>query len=501
MLATISRSAHRSYAVSSFPKSVYRHGMLTILGDRSNQVRCDGIARRSFLKVGTFAGIGSSFSLADLLRAEAIAGVGSSHKAIINIHLDGGPSQMDLIDPKLDAPSDLRSPFGSVRTNLPGVHLTELMPKVASIADKFVFLRSLVGSAARHDAFQCQSGFAERDLQGIGGRPAMGCIVNKMLGKPDDPIPAFVDILQGRGKVRNSARPGFLGPVHQPFRPDISKFFHRELEASMKGELKRLGAKGQGTQLGLTEGLTMGRLEDRSALLSNLDTLKRKLDRGGGQIAAMDEFNQQAMNILTSGRLAEAMDLEKEDPKVLAKYTPKMRETELAQVTSEGPMAARKMLMARRLVEAGARVVSVSISDFDTHRNNNARMQQLGPILDHALWALVTDLDERGMLDDVTIVAWGEFGRTPKFNANGGRDHWPKLSMGMMAGGGMNVGQVIGASDRSAAEPTERPVHFQDVFATLYHNLGIDPKSAQLIDPSGRPQYLVGEGEVIRELV
>jgi hypothetical protein len=242
--------------------------MLTILGDRSNQVRCDGIARRSFLKVGTFAGIGSSFSLADLLRAEAIAGVGSSHKAIINIHLDGGPSQMDLIDPKLDAPSDLRSPFGSVRTNLPGVHLTELMPKVASIADKFVFLRSLVGSAARHDAFQCQSGFAERDLQGIGGRPAMGCIVNKMLGKPDDPIPAFVDILQGRGKVRNSARPGFLGPVHQPFRPDISKFFHRELEASMKGELKRLGAKGQGTQLGLTEGLTMGRLEDRSALLS-----------------------------------------------------------------------------------------------------------------------------------------------------------------------------------------------------------------------------------------
>ncbi len=229
--------------------------------------------------------------------------------------------------------------------------------------------------------------------------------------------------------------------------------------------------------------------------------MKRTLDSGSDQIAAMDQFTQQAMNILTSGRLAEAMDLEKEDPRVLAKYTPEMRIDSLAQTTAEGPMAARKMLMARRLIEAGARVVSVSISDFDTHRNNNARMEQLGPIVDHALWALITDLDERGMLNDVTIIAWGEFGRTPKVNSNGGRDHWPKLSMGIMAGGGMNCGQVIGATDRSAAEATERPVHFQDVMATLYHNLGIDPKAAQVIDPTGRPQYVVDEGEVIRELV
>ena len=157
--------------------------------------------------------------------------------------------------------------------------------------------------------------------------------------------------------------------------------------------------------------------------------------------------------------------------------------------------------MARRLVEAGVRVVSVSISDFDTHRDNFPRMRQLGPILDHALWALITDLEQRGMLNDVSVVVWGEFGRTPKVNSNGGRDHWPRVGMGLLAGGGMKTGQVIGATDRQAAEATERPVSYQDVFATLYHNLGIDPAAAQVTDSSGRPQYLVGDGRVIREVI
>lgn len=473
--------------------------MLVISGNRSRQ-RCDGMSRRSFVRIGSMLGA-TGFGLPDLLRAESASPRGSSQKAIINIHLDGGPSQMDLIDPKPNAPAEQRSPFAPISTNLPGLQLTELMPRVATIANELIFLRSLVGSAARHDAFQCQSGFSQRALQSIGGRPAMGSVVAKMFGRPDDQAPAFVDLLQGRGKVRNSARPGFLGPVYQPFRPDISQMFPRELESAMKGELNRLGVNGKGIQMGLAKGLTMGRLEERADLLQNLDTLKRELDRGSVQIEAMDEFTRQAMNIITSGRLANAMDLSKEDPRIVDRYTPKMKVRELAAVTAEGPMAARKLLMARRLIEAGVRVVSISISDFDTHRNNNARMAQLGPIFDHALWALITDLKERGMLDDVTVVAWGEFGRTPKVNKNGGRDHLPKVAMGILAGGGMNGGQVIGATDKLAGEAIERPVHYQDVMATLYHNLGIDPKAAQLTDSTGRPLYLVEHGEVIREAV
>ncbi len=474
--------------------------MLTIRGLRSGPRRCDGISRRGFLRAGAL-GIGGTFTLADLLRAEARSGVGGSHKAVINIHLDGGPPQMDLIDPKPDAPAEMRGEFSSLATRLPGVHLTELMPRVASVADRFVFIRSLVGSAGRHDAFQAQSGFNERDQASIGGRPAMGCVVGRLLGSHQDPAPTFVDLMQGRGKVRNSARPGFLGPVYQPFRPDISHLFQRELEAGMVSELKRLGARAKGASLDLADGLTLDRLGDRAGLLRELDTIKRRLDEGSAQISAQDAFNQQALNLLASGRLAEALDLDREDPGVLARYTPAMRPAALAQYTSEGPEAARKLLLARRLVEAGVRVVSVSISDFDTHRGNFPRMRQLGPILDHALWALITDLEDRGMLDDVTVVAWGEFGRTPKVNANGGRDHWPKVGMAMMAGGGMKTGQVIGATDHIAAEPTERPVSYQDVFATLYHNLGIDPATAQVTDPSGRPQYLVGEGRVIKEVI
>ena len=172
---------------------------------------CDGLSRRSFLKAGAL-GIGG-LSFADLLRAEATAGVGSSNKAIINVHLDGGPPQMDMIDPKPDAPIEYRGEFKSIRTAIPGLHLTELMPRMAKAAGKFAFLRSLQGSAGRHDAFQCQSGYSFKELQSIGGRPAMGCVLSKLLATPKDTAPTFVDIMQGRGLVRNSTRPGFLGPA------------------------------------------------------------------------------------------------------------------------------------------------------------------------------------------------------------------------------------------------------------------------------------------------
>ncbi|MCG8585766.1 MAG: DUF1501 domain-containing protein, partial [Pirellulales bacterium] len=205
--------------------------------------------------------------------------------------------------------------------------------------------------------------------------------------------------------------------------------------------------------------------------------------------------------ILTSGKLADALDLDKEDPKVVARYTPAARENPDRFYTAEGPASIRKFLLARRLIEVGVRCVSVSISDFDTHTKNFSRMRDLVPLVDHGLHALITDLEERGMLDDVTVVAWGEFGRTPKVNAKGGRDHWPTVGPAILAGGGMRVGQVIGATDRTASEPTARPVHYKDVFATLYHNLGINPSRTTIDDLQGRPRYLLDEGSPISEVV
>src|SRR5205807_5622920 len=227
----------------------------------------------------------------------AAAGIKSSTKAIINIHLDGGPPQMDMIDPKPDAPVEIRGEFRPIATKLPGLRVCELLPKVASIADKFGFIRSLVGSAGAHDAFQCQSGFAAKDLQSLGGRPALGSVVAKLRGSPRESAPPFVDLMQGRPLVRNSARPGFLGPTHNPFRPDISKMFARELEPGMKKELAARGAD-HAIRLTLADGLSAERLHERTELLASFDNSRRDLDASGG-MEAMDRFTQQAANILT----------------------------------------------------------------------------------------------------------------------------------------------------------------------------------------------------------
>ena len=470
--------------------------MLTLSGQARKN--CDGLSRRRFFTVGSL-GMGG-LTLADLLRAEAASGAGSSQKSVINIHLDGGPPQMDMIDPKPDAPVEIRGEFAPIATRLPGLFVSDQMPKLASIADKFVFIRSLVGSAGRHDAFQCQSGYSKSDLESLGGRPAMGCVVSRITGRPSDVAPPFVDLMQGRPLVRNSARPGFLGPSFKPFRPDISGMFQRELEQGMKGELARLGGN-HATSLTLNANLNTVRLGSRTRLLSGLDRLRRDVD-GSGMMDALDQFNQQAVGILTSGRLAEAMNLDGEDPAMLARYTAASHLAAGQFTTAEGPRSPRKLLLARRLIEAGVRCVSVSISDFDTHRNNFARLRSLLPIVDHGLHALVTDLDERGMLDDVSIVVWGEFGRTPRIDAKtGGRHHWPRVGPALLAGGGMQTGQVLGSTDREAGSVISRPVNYKDVFCTLYHNLGIDPKRVTITDPQGRPQYLLDAGSRIPEVV
>lgn len=455
---------------------------------------CDGLSRRQFLTAGTL-GLGG-LTLANLLRAEEAAG-GGSRRSVIQIHLDGGPPQMDTIDLKPDAPTEVRGEFRPISTRLPGFQLCELLPKLADNANDWVFLRSIVGSIGRHDAFQCQSGFDTKNLASFGGRPALGCVLNHLWSSSTDVAPTFVDLMQGRPLVRDSARPGFLGPALKPFRPDISKMFSRPLEPGMERELAAKGANHQ-TSMTLHEEISSDRLSDRQWLLAQLDRIQRKSDRSG-MMHAMDRFHEQASNILTSGRFAAAMDLEQEDPRTLQMYTADEPTVERF-TTADDHFAMRKLLLARRLVEAGVRCVSVSFSDFDTHSKNFPRMRHMLPILDQGLHALITDLRQRGMLDDVLIVVWGEFGRTPKINAKGGRDHWPRVGMAMMAGGGLATGQVIGSTDRTASEPKSRPVTYQDVLATVYHRLGIHADRTTILDPTGRPQYLLDHGQVISEI-
>ena len=341
--------------------------------------------RRDFLTAGA-AGIGG-LTLAGLLRAEAAAGIRSSKKAVINIHLDGGPPHMDMIDLKPQAPVEIRGEFSPIATALPGFQVCELMPQMAKSAGKFAFIRTLVGSDGKHHAFQCQSGFDEKDLASIGGRPSMGSVVAKLFGSPADPAPPFVDLMQGRPLVRNSARPGFLGPAYQPFRPDMSALFQRTLEPGMVKELAARGAD-HSVSLELNAALSVSRINSRTELLSQLDRIRRDVD-ASGMMGAMDEFTQQAVGILTSGRLAEAMDLEREDPAVVARYTPAADPESYQSTTSEGPDSIRKFLLARRLIEAGVRCVSKSLIETLTQRtpasmsrraNRNLRIES-GPSL------------------------------------------------------------------------------------------------------------------------
>jgi uncharacterized protein (DUF1501 family) len=470
--------------------------MLTIFGKPFRH--CDGVTRREFLTAGAITTGG--LTLAHLLQAEAAAGIHSSHKAVINIHLDGGPPHLDMIDLKPEAPAEIRGEFTGIRTTIPGFSICELMPKLAANAKKLVFIRSLVGAEGAHNAFQCLSGYREMDLRPIGGWPVMGAVLTKLRGVTGDAVPSFVDLMQGRPLVRNSARPGFLGPSYQPFRPDLSQMFSRPLEEGMKKELAALGA-GHTNRLTLSAGLSAERLHDRAGLRADLDQMRRAVD-ARGMMDALDKFSQQAVGILTSGRFADAMDLSKEDPRSLAEYTVPEPTVPDRVGTSEGAASVKKFLLARRLIEAGVRYVSITLSDFDTHSHNFPCMRRLLPLLDHGLSMLLTDLERRGMLKDVLIVAWGEFGRTPLVDAkSGGRHHWPRVGMALLAGGGLRTGQVLGQTDKHAGMAVERPIHYKDIFATLYHSLGIDARNTQIADQTGRPHFLLDQGEPIHEVV
>ncbi|NBV45949.1 MAG: DUF1501 domain-containing protein, partial [Planctomycetia bacterium] len=262
----------------------------------------------------------------------------------------------------------------------------------------------------------------------------------------------------------DSGTPGFLGPAYGPFRPDGPDRDNMTLKD-----------------------VTLERLADRRRLLGAVDRLRRDAD-ASGTIAGMDAFGQRAFDVLSGSRLLDALDLSKEDPAIRAAYG----DGKPYQFQYDGaPTCNDHLLMARRLVEAGVRVVSLSFGRWDSHGQNFAMVRDHGAKLDQCLSALLDDLEARGLLDDVAVVVWGEFGRTPKINKDAGRDHWPQVSCALLAGGGLRTGQVIGATNRLGEHATERPVHVQEIVATLYHALGFRTHEVTIADQTGRPQYLV----------
>lgn len=445
--------------------------MLTIFGER--QGFCDGLSRRNFLKIGGLA-LGG-LTLPELLRAESLAGSRATGKSIINIYLPGGPTHMDIFDLKPDAPKEFRGEFKPISTNAEGVEICELMPQLARVADKFTIVRSITDMANEHSATQSDSGWSTSSLRQIGGRPGLGSVMSKVWGPaqvtPRATAPTAIDLT-------NWTSAGFLGPLHQAYRPD-----------------------GTGrSNLALNSSVPLARLNDRRTLLGDLDRMRRDSD-SHHMMEAIDSFTERAVGIITSGELAKALDVSQEDPRVAERY-----DLGSAGGARNGRRRGNRsntenFLIARRLVEAGVRCVSLSWGGWDTHGDNFKSMQNQLPRLDRGLSALIEDLSTRGMLDDTIIMMSGEFGRTPRINSGAGRDHWPQAAFFFLAGGGMRHGQVIGSTNRLGEVPKDRPVRLQHVFQTVYHQLGIDTSAITLTDPNGRPQYLLDHREPLQELV
>ncbi|MFP6701647.1 MAG: DUF1501 domain-containing protein [Planctomycetaceae bacterium] len=443
---------------------------------------CDGVPRRQFLQIGGLA-LGG-LSMPAILQAEAKARAegrevktgGLGHKAVIMIYLSGGPSHQDMYDLKMKAPKEIRGSFKPIGTSVPGIQICEHMPRLARSMEKFAIIRSLYGSPNQHNSDISLSGYPSGPRGRQDGHPSLGSVVSRLKGPVDPSVPPFVGLTTPTKHTpySNPGDPGFLGQGYSAFQPS------GQAMANMK-----------------LNGVSLDRLGDRRRLLSGIDRFRRHIDRSAIYESA-DTFTRQAFDVLGSSRLIEAMNLDKTDSALRDRYGRGSSAPAFGE--DAGPHWMDQFLMARRLVEAGVRCVTLSFGSWDRHGANFTRLPIQLPKLDQAVTALVEDLHNRGLDQDVSVIAWGEFGRTPRINKGGGRDHWPQASCALLAGGGMKVGQVIGSTNRLGEVPQDRPVHYQDVFATLCRNLGIDPMTATIDDQAGRPQYLLDRREAVAEL-
>jgi hypothetical protein len=429
---------------------------------------CDGVARRSFLQAGALA-IGG-LSLPQLLKAEAAQGK-LGHKAVIMVYLSGGISHQDTFDLKPEAPPEIRGEFLPISTSVPGLQISEKLPLLAQVADRFSVIRSVVGQRDEHSSFQNLVGrtMGETEREGY---PNFGSVISKVQGRTRPTVPPFVDLFPTmQHRPYNSTGAGYLGSKYHQVRADGEDL------ASMKLRY-----------------VERPQFDKRRQLLGTLNELQRAADRG--LLADVEESYRKAFEVLTSSQVVEALDLDREDPKVRARYASGSSK----HLGDGAPLWNDQLLQARRLVEAGVRVVTVAYGFWDTHGNNFSHLKKHLPTFDAGIASLIEDIHDRGLDRDVTLVVWGEFGRTPKINKDAGRDHWAPVQSALVSGGGMPMGQVIGSTDKTAAYAQDRPVDYRDVLATIYHAMGIDPHEL-VRDARERPVPIMPDSaKPIREL-
>ncbi len=433
------------------------------------------LTRREFVRVGALGAAG--LSLVDLLRAQAVSTPAAPRpKSLIYVVLNGGPSHLDMWDLKPHAPLEYRGPFSPIATKLPGVQICEHMPRQAEMMDRFTLVRGVRSVENDHFLSEVYTGLPRTS----GKRPAFGSIVSK-LAPTQLPLPSYVSLDRATVEQFEYENPHYVGAAHAPFRP-----FDEALDDLKPASNPQL-------------------LEDRKALLSAFDALQRRVDRSlayGG----LDEFQARALTLISSPQVREAFDLSKEDASVLQRYGHKAGKYPHQTVKSIlYDWDAKPFVLARRLVEAGVRVVTLRVAAWDHHSAADGdiffALKGLMPTLDQSLTALFNELTERGLSDDVLVVVLGEFGRTPKISYPGpGREHWADAGCALFFGGGLKMGQVLGATDSRAERSIDGQISFQNIMATIYHVLGLNA-DVKLPDFNGRPQYLLDDRTPIRELL
>ena len=438
---------------------------------------CDGIRRRDMLRFGAAGAFGMGLTLPSLLEHEArlkASGVDTKDTSLIIVFLQGGLSTIDTWDMKPEAPSEFRGDFTPVSTNLPGIHISEHLPKLAKVHDKFSLVRSFGHANSNHgqaDHFMLTGypsgpGF-NGGLKPNNQKPCVGAVIGKELG-PRGGVPPYVCL----PRMHNSAGSSYLGSAATPFvvgaDPNAPDFKVPDLAPPVA--------------------VASRRLNDRRSLLKTINRYEQSAITQANQGArAMRTYQEKAFELMTSEATKAAFDIHSEPEVVREKYGRNM--------------LGQSCLMARRLIQAGVRCAFVNHIDWDTHYNNfHVLKNELLPKLDAAMSSLLSDLEERGMLDSTMVLVTGEFGRTPRINKDAGRDHWGPSCAIALAGGGVQGGRVIGASNERAERPATTPFGPADLMATIYHGMGIDPER-EFLTPEGRPVPIVpGTGRVISEL-